>query len=124
VDPKGPDLQLYTLPECSLAPDGLTIFVAVRNGGPGGYSKLAPWAMSSNTGLSAQGNTALSTGSAFTAMQTPLRDGDFGRTHRFTITADPGNQVVERDESNNTLTVTVRLPARPDGAVDVPCSSP
>ena len=131
LQPKGPDLQLYTLPECSVVPggalsgaDGLTIFIAIRNGGPGSHSGLVPWEMSSNTGLSAHGNSAISTGSAFTAMQVDLRSGDYNRAHRFTIKADPANQIVERNESNNTLTVTVTLPARPARAGNVPCISP
>jgi hypothetical protein len=131
LDPRGPDLQLYTLPECTVVPggalsgaDGLTIFVAIRNGGPGTFSRLVPWEMSSDTGLSAHGNSAISTGSAFTAMQTDLRSGDFNRTHRFTIKADPGNQIVERNESNNTVAITVTLPTRPIRAADVPCTSP
>jgi hypothetical protein len=130
LDPKGPDLQLYTLPECSVVPggalsgaDGLIVLVAIRNGGPGTYSRLVPWEMSSNTGLSAHGNSAISTGSAFTSMQADLRPGDYNRVHRFSIKADPNNQIVERNESNNTVTVTVTLPARPTRAADVPCTS-
>lgn len=45
TDARGPDIQLFTLPECSVVPggalsgaDSLTIFVAVRNGTPQGGS--------------------------------------------------------------------------------------
>jgi hypothetical protein len=131
VDPAGPDFTLFTLPECNVVPggalsgaDALTMLVAVRNSGPGSWNSLVPFRVSSDTGLSGQGNTALSTGSAFTAMQVDLSPGDYSRTHRFTITADPNNQVRERDETNNELVISVSLPPRPTGTTNVNCSSP
>jgi len=131
VDPAGPDLTLYTLPECSVVPggalsgaDALTMLVAVRNSGPGSWNSLVPFKVSSDTGLSTQGNTALSTGSAFTAMQVDLTPGDYSRAHRFTITADPDNQIRERDETNNELGISVALPPRPTGTTNITCSSP
>ena len=131
VDPAGPDFTLFTLPECNVVPggalsgaDALTMLVAVRNSGPGSWNSLVPFRVSSDTGLSAQGNTALSTGSSFTAMQVDLSPGDYSRTHRFTITADPNNQVRERDETNNELVISVALPPRPTGTTNVNCSSP
>jgi hypothetical protein len=131
VDPAGPDFTLFTLPECNVVPggalsgaDALTMLVAVRNSGPGSWNSLVPFRVSSDTGLSGQGNTALSTGSAFTAMQVDLSPGDYSRTHRFTITADPNNQVRERVETNNELVISVSLPPRPTGTTNVNCSSP
>jgi hypothetical protein len=131
VDPAGPDLTLYTLPECSVVPggalsgaDALTMLVAVRNSGPGSWNSLVPFRVSSDTGLSSQGNTALSTGSAFTAMQVDLTTADYSRTHRFTITADPNNQIRESDETNNDLVISVALPPRPTGTTNITCSSP
>ena len=131
TDPQGPDLQLFTLPECSVVPngalsgaDGLTIFVAVRNGGPGNLSRLVPVAMDSDSGLGSRSNNAISTGSSFNPLQVDLPNTAYSRTHRFTITADPDNEIVERDESNNAIDVTVRLPGRPASATDVPCTSP
>jgi hypothetical protein len=127
----GPDIQLYTLPECSVVlngaisgADALTIFVAVRNGGPGSINRLVPVTMQSDTGLGSRTNSSISTGSAFSGLQVELWAGNYNRTHRFTITADPDNEIVERDESNNQLTVTVSLSARPTTSRDVPCSSP
>jgi hypothetical protein len=131
TNPAGPDFTLYSLPECSVVPggslsgaDGLTIFVALRNSGPGDWSTLVPFRLTSDTGLSGGGNAAISTGSSFVPMQVDLRASDYRRTHRFTVTADPAGEIVERDESNNTLTVTVALPGRPSNAQDVPCTSP
>jgi CARDB protein len=131
TDPNGPDFTLFTLPECSIVPNGalsgldaLSIFVALRNGGPGDWSQLVPFRMVSDTGLSAQGNTAISTGSSFSAMQVDLKPGDYGQSHRFTITADPDNTIVERDETNNELVVTVNLGDRPTTSGNVDCTSP
>jgi hypothetical protein len=131
TDPTGPDFTLFTLPECSIVPNGalsgldaLSIFVALRNSGPGDWSQLVPFRMVSDTGLSAQGNTAISTGSSFTAMQVDLDTADYGRSHRFTITADPDNIIVERDETNNELVVTVSLGDRPTTSGTVDCTSP
>ncbi|MBM7797719.1 hypothetical protein JOE57_000640 [Microlunatus panaciterrae] len=125
------DLSLFTLPECSVVPggalsgaDNLTIFVAVRNSGPAQLSRLVPFTITSDTGLTGGGNTAVSTGSGFSAMQVDLRPGDYGHAHHFTVTIDPSNEIAERDEMNNTLKVTVSLPARPSQAQDVPCTSP
>ena len=131
TDPNGPDFALFTLPECSIVPNGalsgldaLSIFVALRNSGPGDWSQLVPFRMVSDTGLSAQGNTAVSTGSSFTPMQVDLNTGDYGQSQRFTITADPDNTIVERDEANNELVVTVNLGDRPTTSGNVDCTSP
>jgi CARDB len=131
TDPNGPDFTLFTVPECSIVLNGalsgldaLSIFVALRNGGPGDWSQLVPFRMVSDTGLSAQGNTAISTGSSFTAMQVDVKPGDYGQSHRFTITADPDNTIVERDETNNELIVTVNLGDRPTTSGNVDCTSP
>lgn len=129
TDINGPDFTLYSAPECSVIPggslsgaDNLTIFVSVRNGGPGLFSRLVPYELRSDTGLSGGGSSSLSTGASFTAMQVDLKSSDYDRTHRFTITADPANTVVERSESNNSLIVQVSLPARPGGTTNVTCS--
>ena len=131
TDPNGPDFALFTLPECSIVPNGalsgldaLSIFVALRNSGPGDWSQLVPFRIVSDTGLSAEGNTAVSTGSNFTAMQVDLNTDDYGQSHRFTITADPDNVIVERDETNNELVVTVSLGDRPTTSGNVDCTSP
>jgi hypothetical protein len=131
VDPAGPDFTLYTLPECSVVPggaisgaDAFTMLVALRNSGPGTWNNLVPFRVSSDTGLSGQGNTAVSTGTAFTAMQVDLTASDYSRAHRFTITADPDNQIRESDETNNELTISVALPPRPTSATNITCSSP
>jgi hypothetical protein len=129
TDSSGPDFTLFSLPECSVIPggsltgaDNLTIFVSVRNSGPGSFSRLVPFELRSDTGLVGGGNTTLSTGSSFTAMQVDLKPSDYSRIHRFTITADPANSVVERSESNNSLTIQVSLPSRPSGTTNVTCS--
>jgi hypothetical protein len=129
TDSSGPDFTLFSLPECSVIPggsltgaDNLTIFVSVRNSGPGSFSRLVPFELRSDTGLVGGGNTTLSTGSSFTAMQVDLKPSDYSRIHRFTITADPANSVVERSESNNSLTIQVSLPSRPSGTTNVICS--
>jgi hypothetical protein len=131
VDPAGPDFTLYTLPECSVVPggaisgaDAFTMLVALRNSGPGSWNNLVPFRVSSDTGLSGQGNTAVSTGTAFTAMQVDLTPSDYSRAHRFTITADPDNQIRESDETNNELTISVALPPRPTGTTNITCTSP
>jgi hypothetical protein len=131
TDPSGPDLSLFTVPECSVVPggalsgaDSLTIFVAVRNNGPGSVDRLVPVLISSDTGMQATSNTSISTGSAFSPMQIDVFPEHYGRAHRFTITADPDNVIIERDVTNNQLSVTVDLPERPTSATDVPCASP
>ena len=131
VDPAGPDITLYTLPECSVVPNGalsgadaLTLLVAVRNSGPGSWNGQVPFRVTSDAGMSSHGSAALSSGSGFTAMQVDLSRSDYRRTHRFTITADPDNQIRERDESNNQLVISVSLPSRPTGTVNVNCTSP
>lgn len=128
-DPTGPDFTLFSLPRCSVVPrgqlsgaDGLTIFVALRNSGPGTWSSLVPYSMVSDTGLRQDGNSAISTGSSFSGMQVDLASTDYNRSHTFTVTADPANTVVERDESNNQLQVRVNLPSAPQATTDVPCS--
>ena len=63
-------------------------------------------------------------GSGFTAMQVNLSAADYSRTHHFTITADPNNQIRERDETNNQLAISVALPPRPTGTINVTCTSP
>jgi hypothetical protein len=100
------------------------MYVAVRNGGPGAINKLVPVAVSSNTGIGSRSHNAISTGSSFNPLQADLAASAYNKTRRFTITADPDNTIAERDEPNNTLTITVRLPARPGSAADVPCTSP
>jgi hypothetical protein len=131
IDTSGPDITLFTLPECSVVPggalsgaDALTMLVAVRNGGPGSWNSLVPYRISSDTGLSSQGSSAVSVGSEFTPMQVELSEGDYSRTHHFTITADPDNQIRERDESNNQLAITLALPPRPTGTINLTCTSP
>jgi hypothetical protein len=131
TDPQGPDLQLFTLPECSVVPNGalsgadnLTLFVAVRNGGPGTIGGLVPVTVTSDTGLSSTSNNSISTGSSFNPLQVDLADTDYNRTHQFSIIVDPDNDIVERDESNNVLQVTVRLADRAASDGDVPCTSP
>jgi hypothetical protein len=131
VDPAGPDITLFTVPECSVVPggalsgaDALTMLVAVRNSGPGSWNSLVPYRVVSDLGPSGEGNTALSEGSNSTAMQVDLGPGDYSRIHHFTITADPNNQIRERDESNNQLMISVSLPPRPTGTVTVGCTSP
>lgn len=125
-----PDIQLFTVPECSVVPggalsgaDNLTIFVAVRNGGPGPLERLVPVSVASDTGLGSRANSGISTGSAFSPLQVDLSPADYGRVHRFTVTADPDGEIPERDEGNNQLEVVVDLPDRPDNAEDVACSS-
>jgi hypothetical protein len=125
------DLSLYTVPECSVIPggalsgaDNLTVFVAVRNSGPAQLSQLVPFTLTSDTGRAGGGNTAISTGTDFTAMQIDLGLDDYGRSHHFTVTVDPIDEIAERDESNNTLELTVVLPDRPNLAEDVPCTTP
>lgn len=131
TDPNGPDLQLFTVPVCEVIPGGalsgadvLTMFVAIRNGGPGEFSGLAPVTIVSDTGLEASINAGISTGSSFNGLQVELSERDYDQTHRFTITVDPDEETLERDESNNELEITVNLPDRPDDAVDIDCSSP
>ncbi len=131
TNPRGPDIQLFTLPECSVVPNGalsgadnLTILVAVRNGGPGPMSSLVRVSVRSDSGPRSDSNNTISTGSSFNPLQVDLSISDYNRTHRFTITADPENAVVEHDESNNQVVVSVRLPTRPSRSQDVPCTSP
>jgi hypothetical protein len=122
---------LFSLPVCSVVPNGalngddnLTLFVAIRNSGPGPFTHLVHFELTSDTGLAGSGNGAISTGSSFNGMQVTLRPEHYGRTHRFSILADPDNAIVERDERNNSLTMTVTLPDRPTSARDVECTTP
>ncbi len=125
------DLSLSTLPECYVIPggalsgaDNLTIFVRILNSGPDQLPSLVPFSITSDTGLSGRGNSGVSDGSSFTAMQVDLLPDAYERSHRFTVTADPANDIAERDESNNTLNVTVTLPAQPSQQQVVECTAP
>jgi hypothetical protein len=131
TDPSGPDLFVEFGGECDVIPGGalgggdvLNILVRVRNAGPGTVDRLVPMLVESDTGLQATSNTSVGTGSAVNAMQVTLPQDAYGRTHRFTITADPANEIIERDVSNNAIRVTVQLPTRPASFTVVPCSSP
>ncbi|RZU11341.1 hypothetical protein EV645_6507 [Kribbella rubisoli] len=127
-----PDFTLSTALNCTVVPkgqsstiDSLTVFVPVLNRGPGGHNRLVPFRLRSNTGLSDSGETAFNapdaTRIASTAMQVELSSGDYGRSHVFTVTVDPNNEIAEADESNNLLRLRVSLPSRPQQIQDVPC---
>jgi hypothetical protein len=133
TDPNGPNFFFarYPVPECAVVPNGalsgadaLTMFVAVRNSGPGRFDKLVPVDAASDTGIRWSQNTTLSTGTEVNAMQTDLNANAYNRTHRFTFTVDPGNATVEKDESDNNFTISVHLSDRPISSTDVPCTSP
>ncbi|WP_329000181.1 hypothetical protein OHA18_37820 [Kribbella sp. NBC_00709] len=123
-----PDLTLSADPQCSVVPggqtsraDGLTLFVGVRNEGEGQVDSLVPFRLTSNTGLRGSGRTALDS-EGLTAMQVDLGSSDYEKSHLFTVTVDPNNQIPEQDETNNTLRLKVSLPTRPDQAQDVRCA--
>jgi hypothetical protein len=128
VDPDGPNIRVL-LDSCNVIPNGslsgadqLTMFVHVRNDGPGAVDQFVRVSATSDTGLSGSMNTTAG-GSGVSALQVDLGPGDFEREQTFTIVADPANEIVESDESDNTSTVVVALPARPtSGFESVPCS--
>ena len=130
-EPSDVDLHLYALPECSNVLDGaldggdnLVLFVAVRDGGPQPVSGPVVVTVSSDTGLSSRATTGVSAGSTFTGMEVSLGSSDYNKTHHFTITADPDDDVAERDEENNQLRISVPLGSRQQSEGDVPCTSP
>ena len=126
----GPDLWLATVPRCSVVPggslsgrDNLTILVAVRNSGSALPPGLVAYTITIDTGLAGGGNTNVSTDDAVTGMQVDLKSSDYNYKHRVVMKVDPAGKIAELDETNNTLTVTVSLPARPTHTRDVPCTS-
>ncbi|WP_433295573.1 CARDB domain-containing protein [Actinoplanes sp. CA-030573] len=124
-----PDLTISGTPQCSVirngsltGADNLTIFLAVRNAGPGPVDRLVPFRLTSDTGLAGSGNTAApAAGDSVTGMQVDLSPGDYHRSHRFTITADPRNEIPEQYETNNSRRVTVSLQSRPRSEAAQPC---
>jgi hypothetical protein len=125
------DLSLSAPRGCSVIPggaisgaDNLTIFVAILKSGNGKLLQLVPYTLTSDTGLNGGASSGVSTGSSSTPMQVDLGPDDYGQSHSFTVTIDPKNEIAEQDETNNTLPVTVSLPARPDQTENVPCTTP
>jgi len=55
------------------------------------------------------------------SLQVNLDSTEFGQDHKFTITVDPKGAIPESNESNNVLSVTVKLPTKVTGSGDVPC---
>ena len=124
------DLVPASLDSCSVVPggslsgaDGLTIFVGVRNLGPGTLDRLVPYTLTSDLGPSGGGNTGVGT-TGLTGMQVDLVAQDYGKRHRFTIVVDPLSEIAESDETNNVLPVDVDLPGAVPETRDVPCSVP
>lgn len=122
------DLYLQALQGCSYVPNGsisgidsLTMFVGIQNTSPQQVDALVPYSISSDTGLQGSGRAVTSQGAAETPMQVVLRPEDFDRTHRFTAVADPGNEIPERDELNNTILIEVFMPSRPAVSQSIPC---
>ena len=129
TDPKGPDIQLYANLECSFLPasvsggaDRLNIMVAVENIGAG-VPHSVQMQSESETGLMSS-ERVKPVLSYMQALGVDLEPDDFGRKHVVVITADPDHEIVERDESNNKLTITVTMPARPTRSSSVGCMSP
>jgi subtilase family serine protease len=72
---------------------------------------------SSDTGLSTRYYTAPS-GQSMSGASFSLRSGDFGVRHTIRIVVDSTNQVAETNESDNTIIVSVYLPApRPTSTI-------
>jgi hypothetical protein len=60
---------------------------------------------------------------ALSNAQFALDAGDFGRSHAITIMVDAHDEVVETDETDNSIRVDVSLPQRPNSVIDpLPCS--
>jgi len=117
--------------ECSYVPngnldgrDGLTVFAYILLIG----ANSLPGQLSSGVAFS-NGHSATYTGRPdnqhAAAFQGPIGSGDWGDRLTVRISADPGDQYRESDESDNTIEVVLDLPAnRPTRTVDpVPCTA-
>jgi hypothetical protein len=127
--PDQPDLRLQLKPTltCSVTPGGgfigndtLTISVKVLNSGPGQLSGKVPYTIKIDTRSAVTGNAGLGT---FTAMTVGVRPTDYQHTLRVVVSVDPADKIAELNEANNTLAVTVALPAQKNQQQPVPCKA-
>lgn len=120
------DLLLTAVSRCLVVPqaseniDRLKIFPRIQHLGPLELSQPVPIRISSDTGLVGAADIALDNGVP-TAVQIDLRPDDYGKPHLFTITIDPDGVIPERDESNNTLDVSLSLPSAGGQPQELPC---
>jgi hypothetical protein len=124
-----PDLKLSAAHlQCSVVrggalsgADNLTVWLSVLGAGSVPVHRLVPFRLSSDTGLSGGGNTAISSGAALTAMQVDLGPDDYGVTHRFDVIVDPSDEIAEENEQNNRLRIAVTMGSRPAKQADRTC---
>jgi hypothetical protein len=117
--------------QCSYVPhgnldgsDGLTVFLYVYLLGASALPGSLSTSVSFSNGYSTVYSAAPS-GTAQKALQGPIRATDWGHALTVHVAADPNDQYRETNETNNTIDVTVNLPAtRPSQVVDpLPCSA-
>lgn len=122
-----PDVVLFLQPGCQVIPGGalsgadvLNLLIRVQSQGQVPFDGNVQVVARSDTGLnSPKLNVAVRNTAASVAVQVDVAPQDYGRVHRFTITADADGKVDESNEANNIRTVTVRLPSpRPTSTFD------
>jgi hypothetical protein len=95
--------------------DCLIVSVDLRNKGTAFVSvpvRLTSDTLTADAGLSTEPTLVASPEPKRQEVRVDLRTTDFGQTHRLTIVADPGKTIEEVNEENNSLAVSLALPAR------------
>jgi hypothetical protein len=129
-----PDLKVYEVTDCDIVREGslsgsdvLNLYFRIQNMGTLGVLHVVPFRIESNSGLNGHGTTWVDV-SAQPGGQVDIAPQDYDRQHLFRITVDPNNEVMELDESNNTVDVMVTFPpSRPSSYVTLgpeDCVSP
>ena len=129
VGPTRPDLTLSAQVSCSISPDEpetgvdlLAIRTTLRTSGPGDIDRPVLLRLENAGDTIDEITVPAGTGTAvrMTAILTPA---DYAGAHRFTITADPGGEIDETDEANNSIRVTATPAERPASETEVPCEA-
>ena len=117
-----PDFTVEGPPTCTVAlgaapdvADCLYVSVDLRNKGTALASvpvRLTSDTLTADAGLTTEPTLVASPEPKPQEIRVDLRTTDFGQTHKLTIAADPGNTIEEVNEENNSLAVSLALPAR------------
>lgn len=119
--------------ECAYQPAGalggkntirVSFHLSLTGTKPNDLPGLIPVVARSTSGPEISFTTAVSNGpKAVVVAALPLATGSYNRPHDITIAVDPDNKIVESDETNNQLRVSLDLPAKPKSAVALNCSA-
>ena len=82
-----------------------------------------PLTVTSSTGYASDGLASVGPGSRPLAVEMAISPPDYERLLDVTVTVDPYGDIVESDESNNARLVTIELPVRSAGYLEVACDA-